>query len=130
MTEHVELGERLVSDSDLPISTLRKYFTQHTLEKTLAYFTTERIPKEKVVKHLQGSSLVDDQEVANFPDINSASNDTGWPALHVAAAGGHSILTEALLLGGGKECECAIVPHIPMLWGTSSMGNLFSFFSG
>ena len=95
------LGRRRhFSDSRLPLAPIPLSFTQVELETWLDFFRKQRIYEWKIFQHLEGTQLVEGEEVANYPDVSSKAKDTGATALHVAAAWGYPALAKALLKAG------------------------------
>ena len=98
------LGRRRhFSDSRLPLAPLPLSFTQIELEAWLDFFQKQRSYEWKIFQHLEGTQVVEEEEVANYPHVSTKAKDTGTTALHVAAAWGNVELARALLKAGADS---------------------------
>ena len=95
------LGRRRhFSDSRLPLPPIALNFTQAELEAWLDFFRQQRIYEWKIFQHLEGTQMVEEEEMVNYPEVSTQAKDTGATALHVAAAWGNVELARALLKAG------------------------------
>ena len=72
------LGRRRhFSDSRLPLPPIALNFTQAELEAWLDFFRQQRIYEWKIFQHLEGTQMVEEEEMVNYPEVSTQAKDTG-----------------------------------------------------